>query len=66
MKTVAGMVADSKKPAGIKYSTRMKNRNLPEDIGVIGGNFRTSKREAVLANAILAYASELEDDRRLS
>jgi 2-methylcitrate dehydratase PrpD len=63
MKTVAGMVAGSRKPAGIEYSAMIKSRNLQEDIGVIGGNFKTSKWEAVLTNAILAHACELEDDR---
>lgn len=63
IKSVMGMVAGSRKPAGQKFAAMIKDRQLPEHLGVIGSNFKTTKWEAVLANAYFAHASELEDDR---
>jgi 2-methylcitrate dehydratase PrpD len=63
MKTVAAMVAGADKPSGQKLATLIRNRKLPEKFGVIGSNFKTSQWEAILLNAFLGHASELEDDR---
>jgi 2-methylcitrate dehydratase PrpD len=62
LKTTAGMLAGSTNPASRKISNLIKDRNLPEDVGVIGCGFMTSLWEGVLSNAYFAHASELEDD----
>ncbi len=62
LKTVAGTLAGSATPSGRKMSNIAKARNLREDVGVIGCGFKTSLWEAILLNAFLAHASELEDD----
>jgi len=63
MKGVTAMVAGSRKPSGQKFAEMIKDRQLPEQIGVFGSNFKTTKWEAVLSNAYFAHACELEDDR---
>ena len=62
LKTVAGTLAGSATPSGRKMSHIIKSRNLGKDAGVIGCSFKTSLWEAILLNAFLAHASELEDD----
>jgi 2-methylcitrate dehydratase PrpD len=63
LKTVAGMIAGSSKNSAHKMAKIIKSRNLPEDVGIIGGGFKTSLWEAVFLNAFFAHASELEDDK---
>lgn len=63
LKTVAGMLAGSAKPSGKKMAGIIRNRNLPEEVGVVGSGFRTSLWEAAFLDAFFAHASELEDDR---
>jgi 2-methylcitrate dehydratase PrpD len=62
LKTVAGMVAGSVHPSSRKMAAMIKNRKLPEEVGVIGSSFKTSLWEGVYLNAFFAHASELEDD----
>ncbi len=63
LKTVSGMVAGSAKPSSQKMIRLIKDRKLPEDVGVMGSGFKTGLWEAVLLHAYFAHASELEDDR---
>ena len=63
LKTVSGMIAGSSKTSGQKLARIIKRRNLPEDVGIIGGGFKAPLWEAVFLNAFFAHASELEDDR---
>jgi len=61
LKTVAGTVAGSACPNAQKMAGLIRERNLPEEVGVIGCGFRTSSWEGVLLNAFCGHASELED-----
>ena len=63
LKTVAGMVAGAAKPAGRKFARLIRDRRLNEEVGVIGGGFKTSLWEAVQLHQFFAHASELEDDK---
>jgi 2-methylcitrate dehydratase PrpD len=63
LKTVAGMMAGSIKPSGRKMAEFIKSQRLPEVVGIMGSNFKTSLWEAVFLHAYFAHASELEDDR---
>jgi 2-methylcitrate dehydratase PrpD len=63
LKTVAGMVVGSTKPAGRKMARMIKDRRLPADIGVIGCGFKTALWESIFLHAFFAHASELEDNR---
>ena len=63
LKTVAGMVAGSRFPAGKKIAELVRTRKQSPEVGVIGYGFKTSPWEAVLAHGVFAHASELEDDR---
>lgn len=49
-------------PSSRKMTKIIKDRKLPEEVGVIGCSFKTSLWEAIFSNAFLAHASELEDD----
>jgi len=62
LKTTAGMVAGSAMPSPKKITKIIKDRRLPEEVGVIGCGFKTSLWEAIFLNAFFAHASELEDD----
>ena len=61
LKTVAGTVAGAHCPNAQKVVGLVRNRNLPEEVGVIGCGFKTSAWEGVLLNAFCGHASELED-----
>jgi len=63
LKTVAGMLAGSTKPSARKMAGLIRDKKLPEEVGVMGCGFKTSLWEAILLNAYFAHASELEDDR---
>lgn len=63
MKTVAGMVAGSRKPSGKKMAKIIRNHELAKEVQVIGCGFKTSLWEAIFLHAFFAHASELEDDR---
>ncbi len=63
LKTVAGMVVGSTKPSGRKMARFIRDRKLPEDVGVIGCGFKTSLWEATFLHAFFAHAAELEDNR---
>ncbi len=63
LKTVAGIISGSVKPASLKMTKIIRERNLPGDVGVVGCSLRTGLWESVLLNAYFAHASELEDDR---
>jgi 2-methylcitrate dehydratase PrpD len=63
LKTIAGMVAGSSKNSAHKMARIIRDRHLPEEVGIIGGGFKTPLWEAVLLNAFFAHASELEDDK---
>jgi len=65
LKTVAGMLAGSRKPSGQKMAGVIRDRRLPEEVGVMGSGFKTSLWEGLFLNAYFAHASELEDDRWL-
>jgi len=62
LKTVVGMVAGSREPAGrraIRYLSRVGGS---PQAGVVGAGFRTSVENAAWAHGIFAHASELEDE----
>jgi len=63
LKTVAGMVVGSASPSGRKMARLIRDRKLPEDVGVIGCGFKTSLWEATFLYAFFAHAAELEDNR---
>lgn len=63
LKVVAAMLAGTTKPSGRKMARMIKDRRLPEEVGVIGCGFKTSLWEATFLNAFNSHASELEDDR---
>lgn len=63
LKTIAGIVAGSATPSGQKMAMLIRDRNLPEEAGVIGCGFKTSLWDAIFLQAFLSHASELEDDR---
>jgi len=63
LKTVSGMVAGSAKPSGRKMARLIRDRRLPEEVGVIGCGFKTSLWESTFLHSFFAHASELEDDR---
>lgn len=63
LKIVAGMVVGSAKPSGRKMARLIRDRNLADDVGVIGCGFKTGLWEATLLHAFFAHASELEDNR---
>lgn len=65
LKTVAGMLAGSTKPSARKMAGLIRDKKLPEEVGVMGCGFKTSLWEAILLNGYFAHASELEDDRYL-
>ncbi len=62
LKTTAGMLAGSAHPSSRKMAALVKHRKLPQDVGVLGADFKTALWEAVLLNAFFAHSSELEDD----
>ncbi len=63
LKTVAGILAGSAVPSGKKMAEFVRKRKHVPEVGVMGHAFKTSLWDAVLANAVFAHASELEDDR---
>ena len=62
LKTTAGMIAGSGMPSSRKITKIIKDRKLPEEVGVVGCGFKTSLWESVFLNAFFAHAAELEDD----
>ncbi len=63
LKTIAGTLAGTTKPSGRKMASVIRDRRLPEEVGVIGCGFKTSIWEATFLHGFFAHASELEDDR---
>jgi len=63
LKTVAGILAGATMPSGKQFINIIRQRNCPEEVGAIGCNLKTSLWDAVLLEAFLAHASELEDDK---
>lgn len=64
LKDVASMVAGSTQPAGRKIARVTRHSTTaPDEAGVIACNYKTDLPAAVLANATLAHAPELEDDK---
>ena len=63
LKTVAGMLAGSITASAQKMASLIREKKLPEEVGIIGSDFKTSLWEAVLLGAYFAHANELEDDR---
>ena len=63
LKTIAGILAGSVKPAGQKMSKLIRDRKLTEEVGVIGCGFKTSLWEGIFLQVFFSHASELEDDR---
>ncbi|HIE17404.1 MAG TPA: hypothetical protein EYP71_04340 [Dehalococcoidia bacterium] len=63
LKTVAGMLAGSSMPAGRKVAEFVREVGGLPEVGVIGCGLRVPLWQAVFADAFLAHASELEDDR---
>lgn len=63
LKTVGGMVVGSAKPAGRKMAKIIKDRNLRDEVGVMGCGFKTALWESIFLHAFFAHASELEDNR---
>ena len=62
LKTTAAMIAGSGMPSGKKLTKIIKDRRLPEEVGVMGCGLKTSLWESILLNAFFAHAAELEDD----
>lgn len=58
--TLAGVNSETSK-AVLDY---VKECNAPQQVGVIGSNFRTSVEYAALANGTTSHTTELEDDTR--
>jgi 2-methylcitrate dehydratase PrpD len=63
MKTIAGMVSGSTMPTGRKAIVFVKSLKQPPEVGVIASGFKTGLYWGAFANAVLAHACELEDDR---
>lgn len=63
LKTVGGMITGSTHPSSHAMAAIVKARRSAQDVGVIGGGFKTSLWDAVLLNGFFAHARELEDDR---
>ena len=62
LKTVAGMTAGSGMPSGKKMANIIRERKLPEDVGVVGCGFKTSLWDSIFLSAFFSHAAELEDD----
>ncbi len=62
LKTVAGMIVGSGMPVGKLVHKATKERKHPDEVGVVGGRYKTSLWNAVLNCGIFAHAAELEDD----
>jgi len=63
LKTVAGMLNGSRRPAGRKIASLVKSQRGPDEAGLIGSGLKASVESAALANGIFAHACELEDDQ---
>lgn len=63
LKTVAAALAGSALPQSRKVTSIVRERRLPQDVGIIGSGFKTSRWESVFLNSYVAHNSELEDDR---
>lgn len=63
LKTLAGMVAGAATGAAAPVLRWARESGHPAEAGVIGGGFRSSTENAILANAHSAHAAELEDDQ---
>lgn len=63
LKTVAGMLNGSRRPAGRKIASLIQSQGGPDEAGLIGSGFKGPVENAVLANGIFAHACELEDDQ---
>src|SRR5271157_5984013 len=63
LKTVAGMLNGSKRPAGRRIASFIKDQGGPSEASLIGSGFKSSVENANFANGIFAHACELEDDQ---
>jgi len=63
LKTVAGMLNGSRRPAGRRIAGFIKDQGGPSEASVIGSGFKSSVENASFANGIFAHACELEDDQ---
>jgi 2-methylcitrate dehydratase PrpD len=57
------MLAGAASPPGKRMAKVIKDREMPDQVGIIGSGFNTSLWDAVFLNTFLAHARELEDDR---
>jgi 2-methylcitrate dehydratase PrpD len=61
LKIVAGEVGGSHTPSAQKLGSLVRDRGLPEEVGVVGQGYRTSLWDATLMNVFSGHCSELED-----
>lgn len=61
LKTFAATLGGSRSPSAARLAELVRGRNLPEQAGAIGFDFRTSTWDAVLVNIFTGHNSELED-----
>jgi 2-methylcitrate dehydratase PrpD len=62
-KNIANTLAGSVTTSGQRMAGIIREQRLPEEVGVIGGGFKTSLWEGVFLGSYFAHAAELEDDR---
>jgi 2-methylcitrate dehydratase PrpD len=62
LKTVAGMLAGSREPAGRTVTEYLRRAGGAPEATVVGAGLRTTVENAAWAHGIFAHASELEDD----
>jgi len=63
LKTVAGMLNGSKRPAGRRIAAFIRDQGNPGEASLIGSGFKSSVENANFANGLFAHACELEDDQ---
>jgi 2-methylcitrate dehydratase PrpD len=61
LKTIAGMVTGSTMRSSMVLSSIIKDKRLPEEVGVIGSKFKTILEFGAFLNTFFAHRSELED-----
>ncbi|QEC47054.1 MmgE/PrpD family protein [Baekduia soli] len=63
LKTISGMVAGARFSPGPQMVELVRRKGLPEEVRVVGCDFRTSLWEGVFLSNFVAHATETEDDR---
>jgi 2-methylcitrate dehydratase PrpD len=63
LKTVSEMIAGAHYAPGRQMVGLVRSKGLPEEVRVVGCDFRTSLWEAVFLSNFVAHTTETEDDR---